>query len=124
MDHVCTNNETKRHEPEHRDAFLNQTERALPHHKPDDERSRNSPPDKFDSRGELECDTDTANLRRQDQQAHKRQDDVEKRKVVEAKAFANRIGYRTPTNSREPAGLFDEKNDAETTEHDRPDQLK
>src|SRR5215218_8359918 len=120
----CPNDETKRHEPEHGNTFLDHTKRALPYQEPDDEGGRHGPPLKINSGSELECNADAANLRRQDQQTHERQYDVEKCKVVEAKPLANRVGNRAPANCGEAARLFDEKNDAEAAEQDRPDQLK
>src|SRR5689334_10505514 len=124
MDHECTDNKTKRHESEHRDAFFDHAERAFPHHEPDDDRNWDGPPHKFDSGGEFDCDANTANLRCQNQQANEREDDVEKCEIVEAKTLANRVWYRASADCGEASGLFDEKDDAETTEHDGPDQLK
>src|SRR6185369_16270702 len=124
MDHECANNETQRYESEHRNAFLNDAERAFPHHKPDHDRRGHGPPHELDSGGEFECDANAANLGRQNKQAHEREHEVEKRKVVEAKSFANRVGYRASANSGEASSLFNKEDDAETTEHNRPDQSK
>src|ERR1043165_9214718 len=98
MDQNCANDKTKRHEAEQRNAFFDHAERALPHHEPDQECGRNGPPLKINSRGELERNADATNFRRQHEQSHECEYEVEKREVVETKTFANRVWNRAAAN--------------------------
>src|SRR5437868_10836617 len=124
MDHDRANHETQRNQAKDRNTFLDYSKRAFPDHQPNHQCDWQSPPWKSNAGGKLERDTNAADLRRQDKQAHKSQHQVEKCEIVETKAFANCVWNRAPADRCEPACLFDEKDNAEATQHDGPDQLK
>src|ERR1044072_284446 len=111
IDDPRSHDEANGDQPKHRHTLFDHSKRAFPDHEPDNERNRNGPPRKANARGEFESNADTTDLSGEYQQTHYREHQEEKRKIVEAEAFSNRIGNRAAAHGGEPARLFDEKDD-------------
>src|ERR1051326_7710385 len=124
MNHHRANDEAERDQSEQRNTFFDDSERTLPDHEPDDERDGYGPPWKTDARCELERDANAANLRRQHHQADESKYEIKEREIVEAKTLANRVRNGAATDCRKTSCLFYEKDDADATEDDRPNQLE
>src|SRR5215217_7660931 len=101
--------ETQRHQSQHRDAFFDYSKRPFPDDQPNHDSCRNRPPLETDAGGEFERDANTTDLGRQHQQTHEGEYQIEKRKVVETKTLANRVGYSAAADRREASSLFDQK---------------
>src|SRR4051794_14118859 len=101
MDQVRAHDKAQRYQSEYGNAFFDDSERALPDHEPDDECNGYGPPLKTVTRGEFERDANAANFSSENDQTNECKRKVKKRKVVEAKTFANRVGNCAPADCRE-----------------------
>lgn len=122
--HHGRDDETQRHQAQHRHAFLDETERAFPEQQPCQKSHRQSPPLEAYARGKFECDGNAADLGGEHHETEQQGGKQRPHKDVETKSLADAVADRVMAHRGEPAGHFHQKDDADGAEDHGPDQLE